>query len=164
MYFIDKNVIFDFVRLVYFKESPSYYRNQALIVVLANLGRIDATVSDSTFFSVGNYLAYKLERSGVENAEEKVRNALKTIFKGNWRQVSLSKQEFLGCLEDNRLHYEDAYQLACAKKAGNNIITRNLKDFEKIKEIKVLAPKEFLKTVKPQELQEAEKELDSLLD
>jgi len=112
MYFIDKNIIFDFVRLIYFNESPAYYKTQALIVTLVNQNKINATVSDSTFFSIGNYMAYKLERSGTErdteNTEETVRNALKTIFKGNWQQVSLSKEEFLECLEDHRLHYEDA--------------------------------------------------------
>ena len=164
MYFIDKNVIFDFARLVYFNESPAYYKNQALIVVLVNQGKIEAAVSDATFFSAGNYLAYKLERSGIENTDERTRNALKTIFKGNWRQISLSKQEFIECLEDCRLHYEDAYQLACAKKAGNNIVTRNLKDFEKIKEINVLAPKQLLQKIKDSELNEAEKELESILD
>ncbi|MFH1234096.1 MAG: hypothetical protein V1493_00585 [Candidatus Diapherotrites archaeon] len=162
MHFIDKNIIFDFIRLVYFRESPGEYKNSAMIVVLANQNKIDACISEATFFSAGNYLTYKLERSGIEKPEDAAGNALKAIFKGKWHSTSLAKEEFLECLKDKRLHYEDSYQLACAKKKTKTIITRNLKDFECILEIKALAPKQFLATVKPQDLREAEKELESL--
>jgi hypothetical protein len=164
MYFVDKNIIFDFIRLVYFRESPAEYTNSALIVVLAGQNKIDACISEATFFSAGNYLAYKLGRSGIEKPEDVAKNALKAIFKGKWHSISLAKEEFLECLKDERLHYEDSYQLACAKKKTNIIITRNLKDFEKISEIKALAPKQFLATVKPQDRQEAEKELKGLTE
>lgn len=144
-FFVDKNILMDFVRLVYFKENFDWYKNQAAIILLAKNNEFGAYVSDVTPFSVGNYLTYKLERKGVLDADVKVRNALRYLFDGKWTTVTLDVGAFLSCLGEKRVHYEDAYQLACAKKSTKNIITRNVKDFQQFKkELTVLSPKEFM--------------------
>ena len=144
-YFLDKNVLFDFVRLVYFGEEFKWYSSSAIVVLIARDGGFVPHISDATPFSVANYTLYKMERSGIPDAENKVRKMLKFLFFGKWQLTSLSKEEFVESLDEKRFHYEDAYQFFCAKKFCNNIVTRNLKDFEIVKkEIKVFAPVEFL--------------------
>lgn len=145
--FVDKNVIMDFIRLIYFNESSDYYIYPAAIVLMIRDKIVDAIVSDITPFSVGNYLDYKLQRKGIEDTDKKTKNALKYIFNGNWNSIDLNIQDFLNSLEEKRLGYEDAYQLKCYLNSNSEIlVTRNIRDFEKIKEIKeqIINPKRFL--------------------
>lgn len=163
MYFVDKNILFDYLRVVYFKESLDFYKLSCLIVLMVNERKFKAFISDATLFSVGNYLRYKLERAKETEIEFKVRIALKNIFSGNWETIGLTKEEFLECLNDSRLHYEDAYQLKCALKKTKNFITNNLKDFEKIQELNLLAPKQFISNFEKNEIKQAEEKLNKIL-
>ncbi|MBS3060251.1 MAG: hypothetical protein J4432_01955 [DPANN group archaeon] len=145
--FIDKNVLMDYIRLVYFAESFDHYKHSAAIVLLVNDKKFNAYISDATPFSVGNYLNFKLERAGISDSDDKTRNALRHIFSGSWNPISLSINEFMSCLENKSTHYEDAYQLTCAKKSCDLIVTRNVRDFNKFKkQIELLSPKQFLDT------------------
>ena len=99
--FIDKNVLMDYIRLVYFAESFDHYKHSAAIVLLVNDKKFNA----------------------------------------------YSITEFMSCLENKSTHYEDAYQLTCAKKSCDLIVTRNVRDFNKFKkQIELLSPKQFLDT------------------
>lgn len=143
--FIDKNIIFDFVRLIYFRESFEHYKYSALLVLLIQDKKLEGNISDSTPFSVGKYLSYKLERLNVPDADSKARNALRHIFEGRWGLRSLTHAEFLSSLNEGRLHFEDAYQFAIAKKYCDLIITKNLKDFDSVRaEISIRTPREFI--------------------
>ena len=165
MNFIDKNVLFDYVKLIYFSESYKYYRNQAMIVMLINEGKFNGFISDATPFSVANYLSFKLERNGIQETDLKVRNAMKSLFKEKqWETVSLSINEFRKALEEKRLPLEDAYQYECAKKKCKTIITSDLKDFQVLKkEFSIITPKEFIETHYAKEKEEYYKRIEELI-
>ncbi len=166
-FFIDKNVIMDFIRLIYFNESSDYYIYPSIIVLMIRDGVIKANISDVTPFSVGNYLNYKLQRAGVQETDKKTKNALKFLFKGDWNIVSLKIEDFLNCLEEKRIEYEDSYQVKCYLNTNSKfLITRNIKDFEKIKEIKkqIINPKQFLLKYYKTDVEKYKKKVENLIN
>ena len=129
---IDTNVIIDF-----FLEREPFYGNAETIFRKINDKKVEGYISASTVTDMF-YLLQKAK--GNLDAVNYISELIQTI-----EILGVDKQTIINALLFNWTDFEDAVQAQVAiENEISVIITRNTKDFQKIKKIKVLTPKEFI--------------------
>jgi len=129
---LDTNVVLDFA----LKREPFYEDVQAIIIKIAegNLqGYITASMATDIF--------YILQKTNGKTFALNTFSDLIIILD----VLSVYKEDVYSALHSGWDDFEDALQAHVATRNGMNIIiTRNKKDFQKTKKIKVLTPKEYI--------------------
>ena len=131
---IDGNVILDVLQ----KREP-HYADSAKIWKMCETDMAEGYVSVLTFAN----LVYIMRKELDEDKIEEVYKEMSIIF----RFVDLCVSDMSVAAEMRWVDFEDALQVATARKLKvNYIITRNVKDFGNT-EIAVLTPNEFLNRI-----------------
>ncbi|GHT62966.1 twitching motility protein PilT [Bacteroidia bacterium] len=129
---IDTNVIIDYAS----KRQPFFANADKIIDAIID-NKLSAYISASTVTDI----FYILKR---ENSQEKTLDFIKgllTIID----VFSVDKQIIINALYSGWTDFEDAVQAEVSFENNVDIIiTRNIKDFNKLKSIRVLTPTEFL--------------------
>ncbi len=133
--FLDTNIVIDLLG-----EREPFYNSAAQIATLADKGKIQLIVSALTYSNVYYWLSRFEDKEVVK---EKIRK-----FKVIAETSDLTDKIIDKGLSSKFANFEDSLQYFCAVKEDSNIlITRNGKDFKE-SDIPVLAPDEYLKSLK----------------
>ena len=129
---IDTNVIID----LFLRRKP-FYKNAETIFRKINDQKVEGYISASAVTDIF-YLLQKAK--GNLDATNYILKLLQII-----EVLGIDKQTIINALLLNWTDFEDAVQTQVAlENEMDVIITRNTKDFKKMKKIKVLTPKEFI--------------------
>jgi len=127
---LDTNIIVDVI------SKRSGYEDSLQIFRYCELGLVQAFVSATTITDIMYILRKQI-------APHEVRNAMEILFL-IVDIASVTKGDVMYALSSSMKDFEDAVQVACAKRNGANyIITRNLKDFTHT-DVTALAPQEAI--------------------
>ena len=129
---IDTNIIIDF-----FLRRKPFYKNAETIFKKINDKKVEGYISASAVTDI----FYLLQRAkGNLDATNCIFKLIQII-----EILGVDKQTMINALLLNWTDFEDAVQVQVAlENEIDVIITRNTKDFQNIKKIKVLTPKEFI--------------------
>ena len=129
---IDTNVIIDF-----FLRREPFYKNAETIFQKISYKKIEGYISASAVTDIF-YLLQKAK--GSVEATNYILKLMQII-----EVLGVDKQTIINALLLDWADFEDAVQAQVAiENEMDVIITRNTKDFKKMKKIKVLTPKEFI--------------------
>lgn len=152
--FVDKNIIFHYLRKILFHEQVPLSSLQIIKCVHNN--KLQAVISENALFGLINYCIYKLERDfdyDLIESEKKAKEKIKFLLRGSWEIKSLELKDFQSALEENTIPFEDYCQYLCAKKENILLITHNVDDFLTVKDVKILKPRDFIEAcIKRKEL------------
>ncbi len=138
--FIDTNIFLDFIQ-----KRPQGWREAEIIFFLAINGDIELIVSDLTIANM-RYITRK------DIPLEQFYTVMKRL-RSYYRISEVGEKAVDAAYAIEAKDFEDALQYYSAVNANAEcIITRNIKDYDFQKTVKVFEPREFLEKYYPQEL------------
>ena len=131
---LDTNIIIDII------SKRSGYEDSLQVFKYCELGWVRAFISATTVTDIMYILRKQIEPHDV-------RAAMETLFL-IVDIASVTKDDIMHALSSNLKDFEDAVQVACAKRNGANyIITRNIKDFNHA-DVMALDPRDAIELIR----------------
>lgn len=141
--FLDTNIFIE-----YFARRTEFAYVRQIFNAIED-GTLEGLISAGSFYTIAYAMEMELKRNGIHNPEKLERNRLYlNRVLDLVHVVSASDEGYRKAVNDeNFTDLEDSFQYQCAiETCCDALLTINLRDYRRAKDIKVLSPEEFVKT------------------